>query len=246
MSFFDQLFGRDKKPDVSNFPQVGYTQGGQLFGTDSKPVGGELYNKPLEVKIIGEGEDRVTYVGPVENDILTQNKQLVQDEGEIPYIYLDSEGNPTFGVGSLLSSHKQALLDSGLTQEDLDSHVQKLKDARESGKLPSTARNYPEEYQLKISRDVYSKTFEKGLSDANKVYNKFTDGIDFIPQEAVPVIKNLSYQLGPRLYKFKELKKALQNKDYNKAADEIIKSKLYEQAPNRTQRRADEIRKLAK
>ena len=38
MSIFDQLFGRNKTPDVSNFPRVGYTQGGKLFGTDGKPV----------------------------------------------------------------------------------------------------------------------------------------------------------------------------------------------------------------
>ena len=248
MSLLDKLLGRDV-PDVSNFPRVGYTQGGKLFGTDGKPV-----VEGIEDRILGGGQkengvivlpDLIISRSKTEGDVLTQNKQLVQDEGEIPYIYLDSLGKPSFGIGSLLASHKQALLDAGFTEEDLSAHVQKLQEAKKAGKLPSMAINYPEEYQLKIPRDVYSKTFQQGLDDADKVYNQYIEGIDFIPQEAIPVIKNLAYQLGPRLYKFVEFKKALQNKDYNKAADELIKSKLYEQAPDRTQRRADEIRKLA-
>ena len=232
-------------PSVDSLPKVPNPVAGQLLGADDKPVENSLYQGPLEVKIIGEGDNKITQVGPIEEDIFKSNNQLVQDEGEVGHIYLDSEGNPTFGIGSLLSSHMGTLLDAGFTKEQIDSHVKKLKEARSRGELPQIAFNYPEEFQLKIPRNVYAKSFKQGLNDASIVFNQYTEGLE-LPEEAVTVIKNLAYQLGPRLYKFTELKKALKNKDYNKAADEIIKSRLYEQAPKRTQRRADEIRRLAK
>ena len=126
---------------------------------------------------------------PMEEDILNLNKQIVQDEGEIGHIYLDIFNKPHFGIGSLVSSHMNTLLDAGFTKNQIDSHIKKLQEARIRGKLPKLAQNYPEEFQLKIPRNVYSKAFKQGLDNASIISNKFTEGLE-IPEEAMPVIKN--------------------------------------------------------
>jgi len=258
MSILEYLLGSNKKE-----PEVSYTYEQIPLDYFPKEVQ-EMYapnnivtQLPDAVKIIGDKKNIKVKEGDIlgsnpQNDIFLSNEQLVKDEGEIPYIYLDTLGNPTFGIGSLLSSHMDSLLNAGFTKEQIDSHVATLIEAKKRGELPKLAQNYPEKFQLKIPKDVYAKSFQEGLNDANIVYDKYTKGLD-LPPEAVPVIKNLAYQLGPKLYKFTKLYDALKNKDYNRAADEILlntatkeKSKLYKQAPNRTQRRADEIRKLAK
>ena len=68
MSIFDQLFGK-KMPSVDSLPKVPNPVAGQLLGADDKPVENSLYQGPLEVKIIGEGDNKITQVGPIEEDI---------------------------------------------------------------------------------------------------------------------------------------------------------------------------------
>tara|TARA_R100001163_G_scaffold44205_1_gene33359 strand:- start:41 stop:781 length:741 start_codon:yes stop_codon:yes gene_type:complete len=243
------FFNKKPKEDIDPIVQA-------LFGV---PTMDDIPMSPLNETLLGQQMQKelppskmIGEVSPIEEDILESNKQIVQDEGEIGHIYLDIFNKPHFGVGSLLSSHINILLDAGFTKNQIDSHVKKLQEAKSRGELPKLAQNYPEEFQLKIPRNVYSKAFKQGLDDASIVFNKYTEGLE-LPKEAAPVIKNLAYQLGPKLYEFTKLNEALKNKDYNKAADEILyntvtqeKSKLYKQTPSRTQRRADEIRRLAK
>ena len=40
-------------------------------------------------------------------------EHMISEEGNVPYIYLDHKGNPTFGIGSLYAVHKNVLLDTG-------------------------------------------------------------------------------------------------------------------------------------
>lgn len=68
------------------------------------------------------------------------------------------------------------------------------------------------------------------------------------PQEVKNIVTNMAFQLGlPKLNKFKGFKTALVEKDYNKAADEMLDSlwASEEQTPERANRLADRMRALA-
>lgn len=68
------------------------------------------------------------------------------------------------------------------------------------------------------------------------------------PQEVKNIVTNMAFQLGlPKLNKFKGFKAALLEKDYNKAADEMLDSlwASEEQTPERANRLADRMRALA-
>lgn len=66
------------------------------------------------------------------------------------------------------------------------------------------------------------------------------------PEEVKNIITNMAFQLGlPNLSGFKNFKQALEDKDYNKAADEMLDSKWAQQTPNRANRLADRMRAIA-
>jgi lysozyme len=53
---------------------------------------------------------------------------------------------------------------------------------------------------------------------------------------------NLGY---PRLSKFKGMKAAVEEADWNRAADEMVDSKWYQQVPNRARRLEKRMRSVA-
>lgn len=89
--------------------------------------------------------------------------------------------------------------------------------------------------------DILEQDYDVARSDAEKF------APDDTPEEALDIVTNMSFQLGyPRLSTFKKFKQALKEKDYNKAADEMLDSKWYkEQTPERANRLADRMRALA-
>ena len=89
-----------------------------------------------------------------------------------------------------------------------------------------------------IENKNYSKTFlikifKKDLNKAIKQYEKLFIKHKLSPK-AEEVIVEMLFQLGiNKFLKFKKMIKALKNKDYNKAAKEILSSKLHKQVPTR-------------
>ena len=66
-----------------------------------------------------------------------------------------------------------------------------------------------------------------------------------LPQKAQEVIANMVYQLGVGgVLKFKKMWAALKDKDYQKAADEMLDSKWAKQTPNRAKRLVEIMRSL--
>ena len=66
-----------------------------------------------------------------------------------------------------------------------------------------------------------------------------------LPQKAQEVIIKMSYQLGVGgVLKFKKMWAALRNRDFKKAAEEMLDSRWKEQTPNRAKRLADIMRSL--
>ena len=88
------------------------------------------------------------------------------------------------------------------------------------------------------------KTFFEITSKAEDQAKKFVKNYDELPTDVQAILSGMAYNLGGAgLTKWTELKKALENKDYNAAADQLILSKRYDQIGNRAK---DEVNVLLK
>ena len=80
------------------------------------------------------------------------------------------------------------------------------------------------------------------LSDCEILYPDFGD----LPEEAQQIIANMMFNLGrPRLSKFKGMKRGVDARDWNSAADEMVDSAWYRQVTNRADRLVERMRALA-
>ena len=97
-----------------------------------------------------------------------------------------------------------------------------------------------------VSSDRVAEAFESDiqsvLRDCNILYSDFHN----LPEEAQQVIANMMFNLGrPRLSKFAGMKRGVDARDWNQAADEMVDSNWYRQVTNRADRLVERIRALA-
>ena len=97
-----------------------------------------------------------------------------------------------------------------------------------------------------VSSDRVAEAFESDiqsvLRDCNILYSDFDD----LPEEAQQVIANMMFNMGrPRLSKFKGMKRGVDSRNWNAAADEMVDSAWYRQVTNRADRLVERIRALA-
>ena len=97
----------------------------------------------------------------------------------------------------------------------------------------------------KVSEDRVANAFdddiETVLSDCNKLYPDFED----LPEEAQQIIANMMFNLGrPRLSKFVGMKRGVDAKDWNNAADEMVDSRWYRQVGARADRLVNRMREI--
>ena len=79
------------------------------------------------------------------------------------------------------------------------------------------------------------------LEDCDRLYPDF----DELPEECQLIIANMMFNLGyPRLSKFKNMKAAVDARDWNRAADEMVDSRWHDQVPNRAKRLVGRMRNL--
>jgi lysozyme len=87
----------------------------------------------------------------------------------------------------------------------------------------------------------FDKDIETVLSDCKSLYDDF----DYLPEEAQLIIANMMFNLGyPRLKKFVKMKAAVDKRDWNEAANQVIDSNYYRQLPNRAGRLVKRLRGL--
>ena len=97
-----------------------------------------------------------------------------------------------------------------------------------------------------VSRERVAEAFEsdvKGvIKDCNKLYNDF----DELPEEAQQIIANMMFNLGrTRLTKFRGMKRGVDARDWNAAAEEMVDSAWYRQVTNRADRLVQRMRSVA-
>jgi len=90
--------------------------------------------------------------------------------------------------------------------------------------------------------EAFEQDCENVLRDCHILYEDFDD----LPEEAQQVIANMMFNMGrPRLSRFKGMKRGVDSRDWNAAADEMVDSAWYRQVTNRANRLVDRIRALA-
>ena len=91
-------------------------------------------------------------------------------------------------------------------------------------------------------RQVFDLDILVTIEDCHRLYDDFDD----LPEEAQLVIANMCFNLGyPRLSKFKGMKAGIDDRDWHRAADEMVDSRWHDQVPNRAKRLVKRIRALA-
>ena len=89
--------------------------------------------------------------------------------------------------------------------------------------------------------EAFNKDIETVVADCHQLYSDFDD----LPEEAQRIIANMMSNMGrPRLSKFKGMKAGVDSRDWNKAADEMIDSKWYQQVTNRADRLVERMRAI--
>ena len=89
--------------------------------------------------------------------------------------------------------------------------------------------------------EAFNTDIETVLSDCKLLYSDFDD----LPEEAQRIIANMMFNMGrPRLSKFKGMKRGVDARDWNAAADEMVDSRWYRQVTKRADRLVERMRNV--
>ena len=94
-----------------------------------------------------------------------------------------------------------------------------------------------------ISKERVAECFDMDvqsvINDCNKLYEDFEN----LPEEVQQIIAKMMFNMGyTRLSKFKGMKRGVDSKDWNQAADEMVDSRWYRQVTNRANRLVERMR----
>ena len=90
-------------------------------------------------------------------------------------------------------------------------------------------------------QEAFDSDIESVLSDCERLYVQF----EHLPEEAQLIIANMMFNMGyTRLSKFKGMKRGVDAKDWNAAADEMVDSRWYRQVTNRANRLVERMRAI--
>ena len=100
-----------------------------------------------------------------------------------------------------------------------------------------TDEEYGAEVGTPVSEERVNHCFNNDvqavLMDCYQLYEDFDD----LPEEVQLIIANMMFNMGrPRLSKFKGMKRGVDARDWNAAADEMVDSRWYKQVTNRAKR----------
>ena len=90
-------------------------------------------------------------------------------------------------------------------------------------------------------RQAFEADVVSVIEDCNKLYNDF----DELPEEVQQIIANMMFNMGrSRLSNFRGMKRGVDARDWNAAADEMVDSRWYRQVTNRADRLVQRMRSV--
>ena len=97
-----------------------------------------------------------------------------------------------------------------------------------------------------ISDERVQSAFEADVVSVIEDCNKLYDDFDELPEEVQQIIANMMFNMGrTRLSKFRGMKRGVDARDWNTAADEMVDSRWYRQVTNRADRLVQRMRAIA-
>ena len=91
-------------------------------------------------------------------------------------------------------------------------------------------------------KEAFEDDVESVLTDCEKLYVQW----EHLPEEVKLIVANMMFNMGyTRLSKFKGMKRGVDARDWNAAADEMVDSRWYRQVTNRANRLVERMRNLA-
>ena len=103
-----------------------------------------------------------------------------------------------------------------------------------------------EEVGTAVSEDRVSEAFEQDIQTTMSECRVLYEDFDDLPEEVQLIIANMMFNMGrPRLSQFKGMKRGVDARDWNAAADEMVDSRWYRQVTNRADRLVERMRTLA-
>ena len=89
--------------------------------------------------------------------------------------------------------------------------------------------------------EAFNQDVESVIKDCKILYSDFDD----LPEEVQQIVANMMFNMGrPRLSKFKGMKRGVDAKDWNAAADEMVDSAWYRQVTKRADRLVERMRNV--
>ena len=139
---------------------------------------------------------------------------------------------------------KQLEIDEGVKYEIYNDHLGYPTFGIGHLVIPSDIE-YREDVGTRVSeervRECFDKDVQSVLRDCTLLYKDF----DELPEEVKQIIANMMFNMGyTRLSKFKGMKRGVDARDWNKAADEMVDSRWYKQVTNRANRLVERMRNI--
>ena len=161
---------------------------------------------------IGAASITQGFGGQIEKiDPMELYSQIANHEGVDKSQYIDSEGHPSIGVGFNL--------DSRVNQDFLDRNPQ-IKE-KIKNRVPLSKRDI---------QMLYNFSLTIAYKDAMSLFPNFQK----LPKDVKKVLVDMSFNMGiNKLSEFKNMRQAIIDGDFDKAADEMIDSKWYGQVKRR-------------
>ena len=89
--------------------------------------------------------------------------------------------------------------------------------------------------------EAFQSDIVQVVSDCETLYPDF----ESLPEDAQRIIANMMFNMGrPRLSKFMGMKRGVDSRDWNAAADEMVDSAWYKQVTNRAERLVTRMRNI--
>ena len=146
-------------------------------------------------------------------DVKQVYEEISSDEGKVLHAYLCSQSHKTVGIGHkvLETDAESSLYVYGIGADVAD------------GQSISEGRCY----------ELFQEDVQVAIDGCQKIYNNWEE----LPEEMQHVLVNMAFQLGQTgLSKFKNLKVAIEDYQWQRAAEEMLDSRWAKQTPARAQR----------
>ena len=154
-------------------------------------------------------------------DVKQVYEEISSDEGKILHKYLCSESHPTIGIG-----HKVLNTDA-----EADLPVHEVHEEVSEEECISEGRCY----------ELFQQDVQIAIDGCRQIYDNWEE----LPQEAQHVLTNMCFQLGQGgLSKFKNFKIAVEDYQWQRAAEEMLDSRWNRQTPERAQRLSERVAAL--